>query len=96
MWLHPGVNQKGIRSKEDVQRLADGQIGVYGVLRNEQWIYVGRGDIKQRLLAHLNGDNPCILKENPTHFVAELAQYPEKRERELIIELAPVCNQRVG
>jgi hypothetical protein len=83
-------------TKDVVRRLADSQMGVYGILRNQEWIYIGSGDIKERLLAHLNGDNPCILKENPTHFVAELAQYPVSREKELTNELGPICNKRAG
>ena len=55
------------------------------------------GDIRQRLLAHLNGDNPCIAREQPTHRVEELVQGDASaKERALILERQPVCNQRVG
>jgi hypothetical protein len=34
---------------------------------------------------------------NPTHFVAEvISGDPIPREKELILELNPVCNMRVG
>ena len=55
-------------------------------------IYVGKGDIRERLLAHLNGDNPCILRSGATHWVGEVTNYADARERELIKELTPSCN----
>ena len=83
-------------SRDRIERLKPDKIGVYGIFREGQWIYVGRGDIRARLLAHLNGDNPCIIQEQPTHWVATLISTPEARERELIRELDPICNERVG
>lgn len=82
--------------KAEVLLLNENQIGVYGLFRQGQWVYVGKGDIRQRLLDHLNGDNLCINKQKPTHWVAELASNPDQREKQLITELDPVCNQRVG
>ena len=81
---------------EDVEKLAKDQMGCYGIFREGVWIYVGSGDIRQRLLDHLNGDNPCIVQQNPTLYVADvLADYKE-REKQLIDEYAPICNQRRG
>lgn len=70
--------------------------GVYGIFRQGQWIYVGSGDIRTRLLAHLNGDNSCITNQKPTHYVDEVTQQYKAREKELILELSPVCNKKVG
>ena len=71
--------------------------GVYGIYRNDTWIYVGKGEIRERLLRHLNSDNPCILRENPTHWVDVVIQGdPSDREKELILELDPICNEKVG
>ena len=67
------------------------QYGVYGISRDSTWIYVGKGNIRQRLLAHLNGDNACILGKSPTHYVCEVTTDAEGRERELIVELSPIC-----
>jgi len=64
---------------------------------DEIWTFVGKGDIRTRLLAHLNGDNPCIIQNKPTHFVGEvLTVDPSEREKELIIELNPSCNKKIG
>ena len=84
-------------TRASVETLTPGQIGVYGLFKKGAWVYVGKGDIRQRLLDHLNGDNPCITRENPTGWVAEQTSGdPSARERELILELRPVCNRRVG
>lgn len=84
-------------TRSDIESLAPGQIGVYGIFRSGAWIYVGKGDIRERLLAHLRGDNPRINLEGPTHWVAEVVSGdPSLREKQLILELGPVCNQRLG
>ena len=74
------------------------QNGVYGIFNQSRWIYVGKGDIRARLLAHLNGDNHLILQAGPTHWVDEVCVDPHMstRERQLIIECGPSCNQRLG
>ncbi len=92
------INQvPGLFTRSAIDSLDSDQIGVYGIFRSNQWIYVGKGDIRKRLLDHLLGDNPLILKNNPTHWVAEvLSQDPSLREKQLIMELDPCCNQRVG
>lgn len=79
-----------------VRRLKKGQIGVYGLFRSKVPVYVGSGDIRQRLIDHLNGDNPCITREKPTHWVDMVTAEAGVREKTLIRELDPVCNQRVG
>jgi len=84
-------------TRQNVEALNENQLGVYGLYRQSAWIYVGKGDIRRRLLDHLNGDNSCISGQRPTHWVGEvIAGDPSSRERELIIELNPLCNQRVG
>jgi len=80
----------------NVEALNPNQFGVYGLFREGQWIYVGQGDIRRRLLDHLNGDNPCITRERPTHWVDELTELMDAMETALILELKPVCNQRLG
>ena len=71
-------------------------MGVYGLYQENRWIYIGSGDIRARLLAHLNGDNPSITREQPTHWVDEVGYKYVEREKDLILELNPVCNRRVG
>jgi len=83
--------------QEDIDSLRPGQVGVYGLFRNGEWVYVGKGDIRDRLLRHLNGDNPDILRQCPTHWVAEvISGDPARREKDLITQLQPICNKRVG
>jgi hypothetical protein len=84
-------------TKSNVLSINPGQVGVYGLFVNGRWIYVGKGDIRDRLLAHLNGDNSCITRSQPTHWVDEVTKGdPSEREKELILELNPVCNLKVG
>lgn len=83
-------------TRASVEALNLNQTGVYGLFKGNVCIYVGKGDIRARLLAHLNGDNPCISRQAPTHWVGELWSNPDAREISLIVELNPVCNQRVG
>ncbi len=82
-------------SRSEVEALNRDQFGVYG-LHHTHWIYVGKGDIRKRLLDHLNGDNPCITSATPTHFVGEVTPHADIREKALIAELTPSCNRRVG
>jgi hypothetical protein len=83
-------------SKVDVESLNLNQMGVYGLYRQGIWIYIGKGDIRQRLLDHIIGDNPCISRNNPTHWVAEVTANMDVREKQLLLEFNPTCNQRFG
>lgn len=79
-----------------IESLSPNQTGVYGILRDDAWIYVGRGDIRTRLLDRVNGGNPRITREKPTRFVFEVTQNDVAREKTLILELDPIANQKVG
>lgn len=83
-------------TKDAVLAIKPGQNGVYGIYKANSWIYVGKGDIRDRMLAHINGDNPCITKNGATHWVAEVTSRMDAREKELIRELDPTCNKKVG
>ena len=81
-----GINQVPVTAK-----------GVYGIFNSSIWIYVGKGEIRQRLQAHLDNDNPCITNSSPAGFIAELVSGdPSNREVQLILELKPKCNKKVG
>ena len=69
------------------------QYGVYGISAGPIWVYVGKGDIRERLLGHLKGDNACIRQQRPTHYLWEVTvtANAESRQRELIVELSPIC-----
>jgi hypothetical protein len=84
-------------NKVNIEAIRPGSYGVYGLFRTNQWVYVGKGDIRTRLLAHFNGDNPSIIAMRPTHYVDEvLSVDPSLREKQLILELNPPCNQKIG
>jgi hypothetical protein len=83
-------------TKAGIEWLAPNQNGVYGIFRQDAWIYVGRGDLRTRLLSHFNGDNPRITRERPTSYVTLVTKNDETMERSLIIELNPIANRRVG
>ena len=88
-------------TKEGAQGIKTGQRGVYGLIQVQEdgwaWIYIGRAeDIRERLLEHLNEDDPCLGKYSPTHFVTALTQDHVKLEKELILKHDPECNKRVG
>ncbi len=91
----------GVFTEAGISLLPDALRGVYGLfrslLRGDIWVYVGKGEIKNRLQAHRRGDNTFIMREAPTHFVIEATIIQmDDRERELILELDPICNRRVG
>ena len=68
--------------------------GVYGLF-NAFWIYLGEADdLRARLLEHLDCDDPCIVRFQPSGFAFELASPIDRRRRhdQLIKELRPLCN----
>jgi hypothetical protein len=83
-------------TKAAIENLNPNQNGVYGIYRQDCWIYVGRGDIRARLLSHVSGNNPAITAQRPTHFFAIVTANDVVVERQLIVELNPVANQKVG
>ena len=84
-------------TRGNVEALNPNQFGVYGLFKGGVWIYVGKGDIRKRLLDHFNGDNPCISRKQPTHWVDEVINGdPSMREKQLILELGPCCNKKIG
>ena len=83
-------------TRANIEAITPGQMGVYGLFKTNRWIYVGSGDIRERLLAHFNGDNARINREQPTSWVNEVTANYIQKEKALIIQLNPACNQRVG
>ena len=84
-------------TQQNVEALDMNQRGVYGLFKQNAWVYIGKGDIRQRLLDHLNGDNPCITHQRPTHWLADVMnEDPSAREEQLTLEYRPTCNRRVG
>ncbi len=67
--------------------------GVYGLFKKDRWIYIGKGNLRRKLMDHLNGDDPSITIQAPTFFIAEVTRDPDGRERELIEELRPLLGR---
>lgn len=85
----------------DVIDIAPNEEGVYLIVdRDNNPIYVGRGNIRERLTSHYNRRedvDKCIWEEyNPTHYYCEACSNSEEREKELIIQLKPPCNEKIG
>jgi hypothetical protein len=68
-----------------------GIVGCYGLFCRDRWIYIGGGDIQQRLLAHLDGDRPWPSTEQPTHWVAVEAADYAALTNDLVLACGPVC-----
>jgi|SRR5437660_3997018 len=84
-------------ARANIEAITPGQMGCYGLfIQGRAWVYVGKGDIRKRLLDHLNGDNPCITRNRPTHYVTVVSDDMDALEKILILELRPSCNQKVG
>jgi hypothetical protein len=83
-------------TRREIEALSPNWDGVYGLFKPEIWIYIGKGNLRQRLLAHFNGDNSCITSWAPTHFVIEVTPNLDERERQLLSEIQTKCNQRIG
>ena len=83
-------------TRENVETLMQGQMGVYGIFTLGGCVYVGRGDIRERLLAHLNGDNALITQQRPTYWLGAVTANYVELEKQLIVEFQPTCNRKVG
>ena len=86
-------------TEQGIASYAPRSSGVYGIYNSGKWIYIGEaGDIEARLYAHLrrqSDQSACIHRNNPTHFAFEEVEAAKRvdRERALIRECNPVCNQ---
>jgi hypothetical protein len=82
-------------TRASIMATMPGQIGVYGIFKGSVAVYIGSGDIRERLLAHIGGDNPCINNLKPDHWVAEVITASDLVARELayVREYKPLCNR---
>ena len=83
-------------TREEIERINPNQNGVYGIFRGDRAIYIGSGDIRDRMLKHIDDDNPCITQNTPNQWTASvISGDPTGREGELIQEYAPICNKQI-
>ena len=80
----------------EVAGLHPRQYGCYGLFNRFGCVYIGKGDIRERLLAHLRGDNPLITLFGPTHWMGIVTPVFDYLEKQLIWEFNPAANLRVG
>ena len=89
-------NHTGAFNQAEIEALSPDQMGVYGIYRQGQWIYIGSGDIRERLLSHLLGADSadaCILAREPASWIAEVTPSYRGRAAVLSKEFDPPCNQ---
>lgn len=80
-----------------VRLMAPSRCGVYGLARGPQWVYIGKADdIQGRLLEHLSDKSHAMHASGPLKFSYEECDSPDERERFLIVQCRPTCNQRIG
>ena len=82
-----------------IRREAPAGSGVYGLSNAREWIYVGETEnIQARLLEHLAETNAVHSGGPPTGFSFELCAPDDRasRQDQLIVELDPACNGRMG
>ncbi|MDX1616695.1 MAG: hypothetical protein R3300_20480 [Candidatus Promineifilaceae bacterium] len=80
-------------SRSSIAQAPD-QEGLYGLFRaesdGERFIYIGYGNIRERLEQHLDGIPPEILKEDPEFWVVAYTSAIERTLVELIENLQPL------
>lgn len=98
-----GLPADGAFTRASILANAPNASGVYALYDSNGYIYIGEGkDIQGRLIDHLNGDNACITRRQPTSFAFDLVAANQRvaRQDALIAELgtmAPAgCNQKLG
>ena len=94
------MSKKYLFSKAGIEWLKTNQRGVYAIYNSSgRCVYIGKGDIRQRLLDHLNGGSPLITLQKPKYWSAQVSNSEKAMlilEKKLILALAPAANQRVG
>jgi|SRR2546426_1495432 len=83
-------------NQESIRSIAPADSGVYGLYDVMDWVYIGESaDIREALLRHSKGIDPCVRSMTPTGFTFELCPADLRADRadELISELQPLCNR---
>lgn len=86
-------------TETDINRYVPAVSGVYGIYGRNGLLYVGEtNDMERRLLEHLSEPGTCIQRLGPTSCGWEEVASSGRvsRQNELILQLKPACNQRLG
>lgn len=79
---------------ESIEELVPRQRGCYAIFtQTMEPIYVGKGDIRKKLLEHLQGRPPSIARHRPAFWKAIITTNPDGEQKRLIYELDPICNR---
>jgi hypothetical protein len=80
---------------EEIARVPEGKRGVYGLFNEAGCVFVGKGNLRERLLLHLKPgyteEARCIRKAAPTYFLFEVTENFVVRHMGLAVEYAPQC-----
>ena len=80
---------------DEIERLATGRRGVYGLFNESGCIFIGKGDLRERLLLHLKPgyteEAHCVRKSAPAWFLVEETENFVVRHMGLVVEYAPKC-----
>ena len=93
----PFQGEKRPYNRKEVMAFPGFRHGVYGVFKDNVALFVGNsGDIKSRMLRHVNGDNPDITANAPNVWFAEIMAGAgqaaiEARQKQLVEEYKPTC-----
>ena len=79
--------------RDVVEQIEEGQIGCYGLLKDGEVIYVGAGEIRSCMLAHLGGQPASLQGCPPTHWIGAEVPDPDTLLPELLEEYRPRCNE---
>ena len=78
---------------------APSESGVYALLKDQEWVYVGESkDIQTRLFEHLRTNDSCLVRHAPNLFQFEPCPTGKRMEHQdvLILALKPACNGKLG
>ena len=80
---------------EEVNKIQPGRRGVYGLFNEEGCVFVGKGNLRERLSMHLKPgyteEARCIRKCAPAWFLVEETENFVVRHMGLAVEYAPKC-----
>lgn len=79
----------------EIERLPPGKRGVYGLFNDAGCVFVGKGNLRERLLLHLKSgyteEAHCVRKNAPAWFLIEETENFIVRHMGLVVEYAPRC-----
>ena len=79
----------------EIDKLPPAPRGVYGLFNEAGCVFVGKGNLRERLRLHLkpgySEEAQCVRKNAPTYFLIEETENFVVRHMGLTVEYAPKC-----